>query len=284
MLSNGEILPTGALTLSAGHTGAVNGWGVFSTLRVHRGVLFAWERHYARMMKDAALLHVPMPWTSEEMREQLLRLVAANGALESTLRVIVLRNQGGMWQGPAAAERPAELVAFTTDLKDWGTGVRLGMVEQARHGKNQFAGTKMLSWSFNLCMLEAAQRRGYDEVVLLNEVGEVSELTSANLFAVFGEEVVTPPLEGSGCLPGVTRAIVLEELRVPGVTVREGVLRPEDLERADGVFITSSTRDLLPVVEVEGLRIGQDRRVRDVLAAAFQEYLGRYCEMSLVRG
>lgn len=268
MLAGGKLLASTAQTMSPGQVGAVNGWGVFSTLRIHQGVLFAWERHFARMAKDAKLLRVPFPEDPAELEEPLHRLIEANHAQESTLRVIVLRNKGGMWEGPGI-ERPYDLIAFTTDLKDWGQSVRLGMQEQARHAAHPYAGTKMLSWSFNLAMYEEAHDRGFDEVVLLNESGEVSELTSANLFAVFGNEVVTPPLASSGCLPGVTRALLLEAIRVPGITVREENLRPASLEKADGLFITSSTRDLLPVAHIEGLRIQQDDQVRARLHAAF---------------
>ncbi|MDX2267021.1 MAG: aminotransferase class IV [Bryobacter sp.] len=276
MLSGGELVPATSLTMTPGQVGAVNGWGVFSTLRIHKGVLFAWERHFARMAKDAALLRVPFPADPEELLQPLVRLIDANHAEEATLRVIVLRNRGGMWEGPGI-ERPYDLIAFTTDLKDWGQSVRLGLVPQARHAANMFAGTKMLSWSFNLAMYEEAHERGFDEVVLLNERGEVSELTSANLFAVYGNNVLTPPLASSGCLPGITRALLLEEIRVPGITVREATMRPEDLERADGLFITSSTRDLLPVAAIEGLEIHTDDQVRARLAGAFQEYLSEYC-------
>lgn len=275
MLYNNEIVPAASRTMSPGQVGAVNGWGVFSTLRVHQGVLFAWERHYARMQRDARLLRVPFPEDSQEFQKQLLQLVEANDALESTLRVIVLRNQGGMWEGPGIA-RPYDVVAFTTGLKDWGQGVRLGWVEQARHAGNLFAGTKMLSWSFNLCYYEQAHEDGYDEVVLLNERGEVSELTSANLFIVRGNEILTPPL-CSGCLPGVTRALLLEEIQLPGFELREATLHPADLESAEEIFITSSTRDLLPVKEIASLTIRQGDQVRRRLNEAFQNYLTDYC-------
>lgn len=276
MLSGGNLLPSTAQTMSPGQVGAVNGWGVFSTLRVHQGVLFAWERHFARMAKDANLLRIPFPEDPALLKEPLEQLIEANNAQESTLRVIVLRNKGGMWEGPGI-DRPYDLIAFTTDLKDWGTSVRLGLQPHARHAANPYAGTKMLSWSFNLAMYEEAHDRGFDEVVLLNEDGEVSELTSANLFAVFGNEVVTPALKSSGCLPGVTRALLLEEIRVPGITVREENLRPASLEKADGLFITSSTRDLLPVAHIEGLKIGQNDQVRAKLHDAFRAYLADYC-------
>ena len=105
----------------------------------------------------------------------------------------------------------------------------------------------------------------------------MSELTSANLFAVFGNEVLTPPLS-SGCLPGVTRALLLEEVKVPGIVIRESKLMPEDLERADGLFITSSTRDLLRVKEIQSLKIQQSDEVRGRLNLAFSDCLDRFCE------
>ena len=79
-------------------------------------------------------------------------------------------------------------------------------------------------------------------------------------------QVWTPPL-ASGCLPGVTRALLLEEIRVPGLQIGEKTLLPADLEDADEVFITSTTRELLPVVSVEGLSIGRKggRKVREQL-------------------
>lgn len=275
MLVNDSVLPTAARALSPGQVGAVNGWGVFSTLRVHQGILFAWERHFARMSRDAKLLQVPFPSDSAWLRSQLLRLVQANQAHDATLRIIVMRNKGGPWEGDGI-DRPADIIAFTADLKAWGDSVSLGILPQARHAANRYAGTKMLSWSLNLCMYEEARANGFDEVVLLNERDEVSELTSANIFAVFGNDVVTPPLS-SGCLPGVTRALLLEEVSVSGLTIREAVLTPADLEKADELFITSSTRDLLPIRHIVSLDIHHGNRVTPVLNHAFQHLLASYC-------
>lgn len=274
MLVNEAVLHASTQTMSPGQVGAVNGWGVFSTLRVKDGVLFEWQRHYDRMCKDARLLRVPFPESPVWFEAQLLKLIQANHAQDSTLRVIILRNKGGMWEGPSI-HRPFDLYAFTTGLKNWGQSVKLGLVPQARHAANHFAGTKMLSWSFNLCMYEQAHDDGFDEVVLLNERGEVSELTSANLFAIFGSLVLTPPIS-SGCLPGITRALLLDEIKVPGIEVREQTLTLEDLEKADGLFITSSTRDLLPVASIHSLQIQQSDAVRQQLSQAFETHLRNY--------
>ena len=134
--------------------------------------------------------------------------------------------------------------------------------------------------------LETAQSRGFDEVILLNERGEAAECTSANLFVANGSQVWTPPLN-SGCLPGITREVLLGEIHVPGYSTAEKALTPAELENADEVFITSTTRDLLPVMEIEGKKVGRSDRARVALQAAFSEFLAKYVaehkEMPAVR-
>jgi len=227
------------------------------------------------MKHDAGLLHVPFPEDPDSVRLPLLKLVEANGARFATLRVAVIRNRGGMWEGPGV-DRDYDLVAFTTDLRDWGSAVKLGVVANARHSGSPFAGTKILAWAMNLAWLEEAQERGCDEVILLNERGDVSECTSANIFVADGNRLWTPPLS-SGCLPGITRELLLSEVRVPGIEAGERELQLSDLEKADEVFVTSTTRDLLTVAGVEGITL---RRAgspsTEALSRAFSAYVDSY--------
>jgi branched-chain amino acid aminotransferase len=274
VLHNGRILDASSRVLSPGQIGLLSGWGVFSTIRVVDGVLFAWERHWARMKHDAGLLRVPFPEDSEGVRGSLLELVRANQVSSATLRVVVVRNRGGFWEGPGL-DRDYDLIALTTKTKDWGEGTHLAVVPHARHSACIFSGAKSLSWSMNLCWLEMAQARGYEEALLLNEHGNLSECTSANIFVVQGSRVATPPLS-SGCLPGVTREVLLTGVRVPGVQIEERDLQLEDLERADEVFVTSTTRDLLPVLSVEGLHVRRQGEVRPALNRAFSGYVAAY--------
>jgi branched-chain amino acid aminotransferase len=275
LLHNDEIRDTAEALLSPGQTGFLNGWGVFSTLRVADGVLFAFERHYARMRYDAVRLRVPFEYSPAALEESLLALIGANGAREATLRVAVVRNKGGVFEGPRQT-RDCDLVAFTTDLRAWGDSARLSYVPGARFSACPFAGAKTTSWAHNLALYEDAHERGFDEVVLLNERGEVSECTSANLFAIEGERVWTPPLASSGCLPGVTRAVLLEEIRVHGLSIEERELLPADLEASQQVFMTSSTRDLLPVLSIDERPLKQDREALGRLERAFSSYREAY--------
>src|SRR5277367_770788 len=174
VLHNDEVQDAHARSISPGQTGFMNGWGVFSTLRIAEGALFAFERHWARMQRDAAHLRVPFPDDPEWLRSRLHRLIEANQAFTGTLRVAVVRNRGGAFEGPDIG-REFDLVAFTTDLTKWGATVRLALKPQARHAACEFAGTKMMSWALNLAWYEEAHQRGFDEYVLLNERGEVAE-------------------------------------------------------------------------------------------------------------
>ncbi len=275
VLHNDDIRDSHEKDLAAGQAGLMNGWGVFSTIRVSDGVLFAYERHWERMQRDAARMHVPFPPDGAGLKSRLLKLVEANSAGNATLRVVVVRNRGGLFEGPDQ-ERDFDVIAFTADVNPWGDSARLAVKPHGRHAQNEFAGAKILSWSQNLTWYEEARQRGFDEVVLLNERGEVSECTSANIFVIDGGAVWTPPLS-AGCLPGVTRELLLDEIRVPGITAGERTLLPQDLERAQQVFMTSTTRDVLPVSHIEGLNVRMEgRAVVEQLAKALEGYREAY--------
>ena len=276
ILHNDTIRVATDTVLAPSQVGLLSGWGVFTTLRIAGGVPFAWERHCARLKRDAAAFHIPLPPDFDAVRRRLVELIEANGAYNSTMRLVIVRNGGGMWANPQP-DRPSDIIALTADSKDWGEGVKLAYQAEARHAESPFAGTKILSWAMNLTWLENAQARGFDEVILLNERGEVAECTSANLFAAVENQVWTPPLS-SGCLPGITREVLLCEIRAPGIEIIEKPLMPADLEAADEAFITSTTRDLLPVFQIEDRQIRRGDRARRPLQEAFSRYLQDYIE------
>ena len=275
ILHNGRLCSATENILAPGQLGLLAGWGVFTTIRVADNVLFAWERHWSRMKRDAELMHVPMPADPAALQRDLIRLAEANNSPNCTLRLVIIRNGGGLWQGPPRGTE-CDVVAMTTELKDWGDSVRLAVQPYGRYAANEFAGTKINSWAMNLTWLESAQRKGFDEAILLNERHEVSELTSANIFIAKGSEVWTPPLS-SGCLPGVTRELLLSpEVHIPGFTVRERTIMLDELFEADEVFITSSTRDLLAVREIDGRTVRHEGNAMESLRTAFRAYLASY--------
>jgi branched-chain amino acid aminotransferase len=125
----------------------------------------------------------------------------------------------------------------------------------------------------NVWSLDQAQRNGFDEVILLNDSGEVTECTAANVFCVRGGVTATPPLS-AGCLPGVTRDVLLEIGRQTGLAIKETRLTVEDLYGAEEVFITSTTREVQAVSQIEDHRFpGTPGPITKRLARAFSDYV-----------
>jgi branched-chain amino acid aminotransferase len=155
----------------------------------------------------------------------------------------------------------------------------LALRPHGRHAAAALSGVKSISWLNNVWAVAEAAKEGFDEVVLLNERGEVAECTSANIFAVKNGKVMTPPLN-SGCLEGVTRGILMEIAPEAGVSVAEQSLRPEDLYSADEVFISSTNRNVIGVGEIAGHKIAASpgrvtKRIDELFDAYIDDYVTR---------
>ncbi len=272
---NDQLLPIEKVRLSPGQAGLLNGWGIFTTLRIVQGEAFAYERHWRRLEKDAGILRLPMAYAAAKVRVHLQEVIRANQLTEGCARIYLVYNQVGFWRSDENVP-PVDLIIYTAPLPAYHEPVRLTIRENGRHAGSPLAGTKVTSWLPNVWAVAEAQREGYDEVVLLNERGEVAECTAANIFCVRGEKVFTPPLN-SGCLEGITRGILLEIAPEANVSVVEQALRPEDLATADEVFISSTNRNLLAVGEIAGQAIAQaPGPVTKRLNLAFDAYVTDY--------
>ena len=248
VVHNGKLLKIEQVRLSPGQAGLLNGWGLFSTLRVIEGVPFAFERHWKRLQKDAHRTHCPFPFAEETVRAQLHELIRMNDVKNGSARIYMIYNTAGSWRSDENFPE-VDLILYTGPLPAYREPARLGIREHGRHAASPLAGVKVTSWLNNVWNLYEAQQSGFDEVVLLNERGEVSECTAANIFCVKNGAVVTPPLD-SGCLEGITRSVLLEIGPKAGVDVLEKTLRPEDLFSSDEVFVSSTNRTLLGISEI----------------------------------
>jgi branched-chain amino acid aminotransferase len=252
---NEELKPIEKVRLSPGQAGLICGWGIFTTMRISRGEAFAYERHWRRLEKDAGITHIPMPYTAAKVRVHLHEVIRANQVTDGCARIYLIDNNVGFWQSDE--ERPqTDLIIYSASLPEYREPIRLGLQEHGRHAASPLAGVKSTSWLPNVWAVAEAQRQGLDEVVLLNERGEIAECTAANIFVVKNGKVFTPPLN-SGCLEGVTRGILFEIAPEAGVAVIQQTLRPEDLFSADEVFISSTNRNLLGVGEIAGHTIAK---------------------------
>ena len=276
---NEEVWPVEKIRWSPGQAGLVCGWGLFTTVRIVEGEAFAYERHWRRLEKDAATTRLPMTYSGAKVRVQLQEVIRANKVKEGCARIYLVWNSVGFWKSDEKIPE-VDLVITSADLPEYPDSMRLTVREQGRHAASPLAGVKTISWLNSVWAVAEAQREGFDEVVLLNERGEVSECTAANIFAVKKDKVVTPPLN-SGCLEGVTRGVLMEIASDAGTSVVEQTLRLEDLYAADEVFVTSTNRNVIGVSEIAGHKIGTGtigavtKRLDDVFEAYVGDYIHR---------
>jgi branched-chain amino acid aminotransferase len=271
---NESLLPIEKVRLSPGQAGLICGWGIFTTVRISKGEAFAYERHWRRLEKDAAIIRLPMLYTGAKIRVNLHEVIRANKVSEGCARIYLVYNSVGFWQSHEQRP-PVDLVIYSAGLPEYREIVRLGLRAHGRHAASPLAGVKTISWLNNVWSIAEANKEGFDEVVMLNERGEVAECTSANIFAVKDGKILTPPLS-SGCLEGITRGILLEIAPEAGLSVVEQALRPEDLYSAEEAFITSTNRSLISVGEIAGHSIPAPGPVCQRLLELFDAYVSDY--------
>lgn len=277
---NKEIIPLKDARLSPGQVGLLMGWGVFTTLRLYRGLPFEFERHWGRMTRDAARLGVSCDYKAGAIRRAIVELACASHRPEGMARVSLVRNTGGLWA--EAQDRPAtDLLIFTRKLVPWPPVHRLRLQPNGIFSAGQYSGAKMLSWVPHVAVLEQARAGGFDDALLVNEKGQLAECTSANIFLVRGGKVLTPPL-ASGCLAGVTREILLEIAHGAGIEIREHDLGSEDLSSAEEVFISSTTREVAAVGSIgPGWKFPAPGKTALALQQAFQKHVQSYLDRAL---
>ncbi len=222
--------------------GITVGDGVFETLQIVDGAAFALSRHLDRLRRSARVVDLgplPEPDTIRKWVGEILR----NGPQTGRLRLTVTAGDGPL--SSARGEGPVRTILATSGLPARRAESNLHIVPWTRNERGALVGAKTTSYAENVVALAAAARTGADEALLLNNRGEICEGTGSNVFVVLDGRIHTPPLS-SGCLAGITRELVGEL-----VTVEETTLTPADLDRAEEVFITSSTRDVQPVASVD---------------------------------
>jgi len=266
------------IQLSPFQTGLLTGWGLFSTLRIYDGVPFALEAHWERLRRDGQRLHVELDELWDEAQAGFAAVIDANGdsggRLNAVARIYLIRNHGGLLDVPG--RRATDLLIITRDLRSWGASAALRVQPHGRDSQAPLAGTKTLTWAHNLVLVEEANAQGFDDLILLNERGEVAECTAANIFVAKGGRLSTPPIS-SGALPGVSRQVLLECGPRHQLNIDERALTVDDLYQAEEVFITSSTREVQPVARIDETRIALGPiagRVEEIFQKEVAAYVG----------
>jgi branched-chain amino acid aminotransferase len=249
-------------TVAGTDHGLVVGDGVFETLKVTERGAFAVRRHLNRLNRSAAALGLPEP-DHGQIREAIDAVLDGRDFPRAKLRIIYTGGRGPL--GSEAAYGPPTIIIMLApvDVSPRLTSIVTAPWTRNEHGA--LAGVKSTSYAENVRGLGYAANHDASEAIFLNTAGHVCEGTGTNIFVVFGDKVITPPLT-SGPLAGVTRELIME-----WSAVEQGDLTLDEAKRADEVFITSSMRDVQGVEQWDDQTFGPAHPFTRAVAATFAE-------------
>ena len=262
---NGRITDQEHAVVSVFDHGFLYGEGIYETLRTYNGQPFLFERHMRRLRNSADMLALLVPLTNAQIDARFRETMRAGGLgddaqHEAYVRILVTRGIGELSYDPATCPAPSIVVIAKPhvppprEVFEKGVGVSLVPIVRNHPGSVSplIKSNNLLN---NALAMQEAFRRGGFEGVMRNYRGELAECTQSNLFIVKNGTALTPNVD-SGLLPGITREFLFEVGASLGIAVREAVLRDEDLFGADEAFLTSSTREIVPIVRVDDRTIG----------------------------
>ena len=268
---NGTIGPIETAAIPVLDHGFMYGEGVYEVLRTYNGEPFLYDQHIARLRRSAAAIHLDLPFDNAMLRSWVDRTSAAAGLEGDTyIRILTTRGIGDLTYDVRATPAPSIVIVVkgqaAPDPRLRNDGIAIALVPILRnHPGSVNPIIKSNNLLNNALAMQEAHRRGAEEALMCNYRGELSECSQSNVFLI-RDGVALTPRSKAGLLEGITRAFLFQVGQDVGVRVDEATLVPADLETADEIFITSTTREISPVVRVDDRTIGNGRPGRITLA------------------
>ena len=278
---NGKFVPEAQATVSVFDRSFLFGDGLFETMRVANGKPFRWTQHMERLEHGAEFLGIKVPFAREALAGFARELVSRNQLPDALLRLTLSRGVGVRGYSPKGADTPTLVMTLHpigAPVSDPAGSERAGSETgtpirwRARTASFRLPANERLA-QFKTCNKLAqilaraeAEAANADEALLLNTEGFVVEAASSNLFWIQSGAVCTPPLT-SGILNGVTRGVICELCAKLNLPVREASLRPAELARVDAAFVSLSSHGIVPLSEVDGVKLSGSQITRQLQEA-----------------
>jgi len=275
---DGQIFAAAQARVSVFDRGFLYGDSAFEVMRTYGGRPFREREHLLRLQGSCERLLLPVTTSLHAWSADIRRTIAASGLPECNVRVMITRGVGPMGMDLSEAKKPSVLIfalplkTYPNELYERGVAVGLSRAARATDG-TRAVGAKTSNYLSSVLALHEVKARGAHEAIVIGPHGEVVEGATSNIFMVKEGELLTPPIE-AGILAGITRKTVIELAGTLGLKVLETNIHPADLYKADEVFITSTVREVIPVVKVDDIQIANGApgpRTRQLLSAYREE-------------
>jgi len=254
---NGDYVPLEEARISPLDRGFLFGDGIYEVIPVHEGKPIGFSLHFERMQEGLNAVEIGLNWTLEQWREVCNNLIEINGGGNLAIYLQVTRGADTKRHHVFPEGITPTVFGFTSELSVSGTKpMRISSEEDKRWRRCNIKSTALLG---NIIHFQKGKAAGNDETVLFNQAGELTEGAASNVFVVKDGKVSTPPLDNQ-VLPGITRLMLLDMLRKDGsIPVEERVVRLQEALDADEIWFTSSTKEVAPVIEVDGKLVGNGK-------------------------
>jgi len=257
---NDRLVPEAEARISVFDHGLLYGDGVFEGLRSYGGRVFRLDAHLDRLWASARAICLEIPLAKEAMAQAVIETLAANSLADGYIRLIVTRGAGTLGLDPNRCSNPQVIIiADTISLypqEFYEQGLRIVTAATQRIQSAALSPRiKSLNYLNNIMAKLEGLRAGCVEALMLNHKGEVAECTGDNVFVVRSGRLLTPPPD-AGILEGITRNAVMELAHAAGIDCREATLTRHDLYTADECFLTGTAAEVIPVVDIDGRKIG----------------------------
>lgn len=267
---DGRVVPTAEAVVSVSDRSFLYGDGLFESLPWDSGRLFRWREHWDRLTCGARFLGIRLVWDEAQVRTGIRAITGSLESGQATVRLHLSRGVGPRGYSPRGADTPRLIVtvhpAAAMPLGGWPALALKTCRTFAVATGDPLAAHKSANKLLNVLARAEAEAEGFDEALLVNTDGVVTESSSGNVFWWEEGSLHTPPLS-AGVLPGVTRGAVLDSARELGWTVTETAALPSRLGTSQGIFLTFSTRGLVPVRALDSQTVPIEARQSHLHAA-----------------
>lgn len=274
---NGKFYEKDDAKVSVFDHGFLYGDGIFEGIRLYSGNVFKLPKHIDRLFRSAKAICLDLPWSKQEIIDAVCESCRVNGLTDGYIRLVVSRGKGALGLSPKSCSDPQLIIIadqiqlYPQELYD--NGLKAITVPTRRNSQAALPPMiKSLNYLNNILAKIEAQNVGYQECLLLNNEGYVAECSGDNVFMAFEGKLITPPVS-CGSLGGITRQTVVELAKKLGLELIEKPITRFDLWTCDECFLTGTAAKLIPLVELDGRKIG-DGKVGEMtkkLIAAFNE-------------
>jgi branched-chain amino acid aminotransferase len=266
--------------------GLLYGDGVFEGIRSYNRLVFRLREHIDRLYRSAGAIMLKIPITKDQMADAVCKTIKRNELNNAYVRLVVTRGQGDLGLDPRKCKGQARIIIIADKIKLYPEKFyRKGLaIITARTQQNSVyalnPAIKSLNYLTNILAKIEAASGGYEEAIMLNARGYVTECTGDNIFIVKNNIVYTPPVS-AGLLEGITRAAVIEIARANKIRLKQSFFRRDSIYRADECFLTGTAAELIPVVRVDDKAVGTGRP--GPLTAVFLEEFHKLTKIEGIR-